>query len=78
MEKDKIEFRLGKNLRILINERGMTVVALSRKTGVPLQTFHGWLAGVEPRSIRQIKLISRYYDLSLDDFCFNDLNTKSL
>jgi predicted transcriptional regulator len=61
MNKNLNELKLSKNLRFLISERGMTVVALSRKTGVPLQTLHGWLYGVEPRSVRQIKLVAEYF-----------------
>jgi predicted transcriptional regulator len=73
MSKNQIELRLSKNLRSLIKERGMTVVALSRKTGTPLQTLHGWLAGVEPRGVRQIKLVAGYFGLSLDELCFQEI-----
>lgn len=71
MDKNKIELKLSQNLRFLIRERGMTVVALSRKTGIPLQTVHGWLAGVEPRGLRQLKTLCFYFGLSVDELCFN-------
>lgn len=72
MEKDQIEFRLGKNLRSLIKERGMTVVAVSSKTGIPLQTLHGWLAGVCPRRIWQVKIVAEYFGLTLDELCYKE------
>ena len=73
MCKNQIELRLSKNLRYLIKERGMTVVALSRKTATPLQTLHGWLAGVEPRGVRQIKFVAEYFGITLDELCFQEI-----
>jgi hypothetical protein len=44
MSKNQIELRLSKNLRSLIKERGMTVVALSRKTATHfIHCMGGWL-----------------------------------
>jgi transcriptional regulator with XRE-family HTH domain len=45
---------LAQNLKRLIEKNNMTVAQLSRETGVPVQTIHNWLYGMEPRSIRQV------------------------
>lgn len=57
-------------LRNLIKEKGLTVANLSRGTKVPVQTLHGWLNGVEPKSIRQIKSVADYLVVDLDYLCF--------
>jgi predicted transcriptional regulator len=73
MEHSQIELRLSKNLKYLIKDKGITVVALSKKTGIPLQTLHGWLSGVEPKKICQLKKLSNYLSTSIDDLCFKKL-----
>jgi transcriptional regulator with XRE-family HTH domain len=57
-------------LRKIINEKGLTVAGLSRATKVPVQTLHGWLQGVEPKSIRQLKTVADYLEVDLDYLCF--------
>ncbi len=64
------QMNLKKNLRELIKAQGITVVHLSRATGVPLQTLHGWLSGTEPRGLIQLKTIADYFETSLDKLCF--------
>ncbi|WP_413586048.1 helix-turn-helix domain-containing protein [Bdellovibrio sp. HCB274] len=57
-------------LRKLIKEKGLTVACLSRGAKVPVQTLHGWLHGVEPKSIRQLKSVADYLEVDLDYLCF--------
>lgn len=57
-------------LKKLIKGRGISIAHLSRATSVPLQTLHGWLNGVEPRSFRQVKLVADYFEVDLDYLCF--------
>lgn len=57
-------------LRKIIKEKGLTVASLSRATKVPVQTLHGWLQGVEPKSVRQLKAVADYLGVDLDYLCF--------
>lgn len=57
-------------LRKTIQEKGMTVVALSRTSKVPVQTIHGWLQGSEPKSVRQLKAVADCLGVDLDYLCF--------
>lgn len=57
-------------LRKTVREKGITVAALSRATKVPVQTLHGWLQGLEPKSVRQLKSVADYLDVDLDYLCF--------
>lgn len=63
-------------LRRLIQEKGVTVAALSRHTGVPLQTLHGWLNGNEPKRISQLKLVADFFEVTVDYLCFSDSKLK--
>jgi transcriptional regulator with XRE-family HTH domain len=68
--------RLKDNLRDLIKSNGVTVAHLSRATKIPLQTIHGWLSGVEPRSLKQVKIIAEYFGQSIDELCFDSPTSK--
>jgi transcriptional regulator with XRE-family HTH domain len=57
-------------LRKIIKEKGLTVAGLSRATKVPVQTLHGWLQGVEPKSVRQLKAVADFLEVDLDYLCF--------
>jgi transcriptional regulator with XRE-family HTH domain len=57
-------------LRKIIREKGLTIAGLSRATKVPVQTLHGWLQGIEPKSIRQVKAVADYLGVDLDYLCF--------
>jgi transcriptional regulator with XRE-family HTH domain len=68
--------RLKDNLRDLIKSNGITVAHLSRATKTPLQTLHGWLSGVEPRGLKQVKIVAEYFGQSIDDLCFESPVSK--
>lgn len=64
--------KLDKTLKALLDERRISITALSKETGVPHQTLHNWLTGMEPRSLRQVKIVSKYFGVSLDFLCFGE------
>jgi transcriptional regulator with XRE-family HTH domain len=57
-------------LKKLIQEKGITITALSRSTKVPLQTLQGWLQGSEPKSLKQVKKVADHLGVDLDYLCF--------
>jgi transcriptional regulator with XRE-family HTH domain len=57
-------------LKHLIKEEGITISQLSKRTQVPVQTLHNWLNGIEPRSLKQVRKVSEYFEVSLDYLCF--------
>jgi len=61
---------LAKMLMGLCDERGITISALSRRTGIPQQTLHNWITGVEPRSLVQVKKVAVFFNTSIDYLCF--------
>ena len=62
-------------LKELIQSKGMTISALAKSTKVSPQTIHNWLSGAEPRSIKQVKEVAEYFNVSLDYLCFGESET---
>ena len=73
---DNIPMHLKDNLKKLIKVNGITVAHLSRSTRIPLQTLHGWLSGTEPKSVKQLKIIASYFEVTIDDLCFYSSNSS--
>ena len=62
--------KLEEILKQLIVERGVTISHVAKTTGVAQQTIHNWLSGTEPRSLKQVKKVADYFDVTLDYLCF--------
>lgn len=63
---------IAQNLKKLIKERDITVAQLSRSTGVPQQTLSNWLLGLEPRNLNQVKIIAKYFKVSIDYLAYGE------
>lgn len=61
---------LDKNLRLLLKKHDLKIVDLSKKTGIPLQTIHGWLSGVEPKKLTNIKILADFFRVDIESLCF--------
>lgn len=68
---------LKTNIRELIKFHGITVAHLARSTKIPLQTLHGWLSGADPRNMNQLKKIADYFNHTIDELCFDQINPKA-
>lgn len=49
-----------------MQERGLTVAKLSRKSGVPAKTLYHWLSGQKPRHIEQIFAVGDALGVGVD------------
>jgi transcriptional regulator with XRE-family HTH domain len=63
---------LAQNLKRLLKDRDLTTAQLSRATKVPAQTLNNWLAGLEPRSMGQVKTVSQFLGLGLDELAYGE------
>lgn len=63
---------LDKTLKRLMSHKNLSVTKLSKLTDIPVSTLHGWLNGIEPRSITQLKAVSDYFEISLESLCFGE------
>lgn len=53
-----------------IKVQNLTAAELSRRSGVSKQSISDWLAGVQPRSIPQVKKVADVFAISVDSLCF--------
>jgi transcriptional regulator with XRE-family HTH domain len=72
MEKDnKIRIHeMDKNLRQILALKNISLKSLSEEVGIPASTIHGWLNGVPPKNVHEIKKIADYFGLTVDALCF--------
>jgi transcriptional regulator with XRE-family HTH domain len=64
------ELFFSKNLNQYLKREGISIKELSLRLSVPLSTVHGWLNGVEPKSINELKKVAIFMGLSLDELCY--------
>jgi transcriptional regulator with XRE-family HTH domain len=67
---------LKNQLRFHLERHGMTASALAKKSGVPKQSISGWLAGSNPRDVRQIKRVADILNVSVDNLLFGNGQDK--
>ncbi|MBX2986400.1 MAG: helix-turn-helix transcriptional regulator [Bdellovibrionaceae bacterium] len=58
---------MGKNLKRLLAERGMSVVLLSKRAQVPAKTIYHWMGGQRPRNVEQIYRICQILGVSIEE-----------
>lgn len=69
----KINF--SKNLEDYRRNVGMTLSELAQELGYSKSTIHGWLNGVQPKSIHDYKTVATLLGLSIDELCFKQKKT---
>lgn len=67
---------LKSKLNKLLKQHDFTIAQLSRATSVPRQTLDNWLAGQEPRSLKQVKKVATHFGISIEQLCFGEEMTK--
>ncbi len=65
-----MELNLKNQLRFFLDRREMTAAQLARKAGVPKQSLSGWLAGNNPRDVRQVKRVADTLETTVDHLMF--------
>ena len=61
-----------KQLKLYLSHKGITASQLAKKTGVPRQSLSDWLAGSNPRDVRQVKKVAEEFDVTLDHLLFGN------
>lgn len=70
--------KIALTLKGLLAEKDINVSQLSRATKVARQTIDNWLSGQEPRSIKQVKMVADYFDVTVDELCFGKHEKKNV
>ena len=64
-------------LKLHLDERGMTPAELARKSGVSKQVLSSWLGGTKPKNIEQLKKVADSLNISIDHLAFGNGNEKA-
>jgi transcriptional regulator with XRE-family HTH domain len=71
-----MKLELHKNLKNLLEKRGMTASQLARATKIPNSTIQNWLTGLEPRNLLQLKRVADYFDVTVDLLLYGNKKDK--
>lgn len=72
--------KLGKNILRICDERKMSLTQLALKSGVPIQTLHGWTTGKSVANLNQLKKVASCLEYSFHELVFGEIDpfeTKS-
>lgn len=58
-------------LRKLLDERGISIAEIARRTGVPKSNIHAWLQGASP-SVDQLDRVAQYFGVSMEYLAFGE------
>lgn len=61
-----------KQLKLYLAHRDLSASELARVAKVPKQSISGWLAGNNPRDVRQVKAVSDALETTIDNLMFGD------
>lgn len=64
--------KLGTTLLKLCKRRGWSLAKLSRESGVPSQTLHGWTTGRCAVNIEHLKRVATVFEVSLHQLTFDE------
>jgi transcriptional regulator with XRE-family HTH domain len=64
---------LEKNLKKILAQKKMTMMELSRKTGVPKSNINSWLAGANP-NLKQLNQVAQFLETTVDQLAFGKNN----
>lgn len=67
-----ISMNLKKQLKYYLERNDFTASQLARKANVPKQSLSGWLAGSNPRDVKQVKRVADVLNTTLDNLLFGE------
>jgi transcriptional regulator with XRE-family HTH domain len=65
----------SKNLKNYLKTKDLSINELARRLEVPVSTVHGWINGVEPKSMKDLKKVSVHLGITVDELCFGEMKT---
>ncbi len=71
-EPKKRAMNLSKQLRLYLDQSGMSIQHLSKQSSVATSTIHNWLSGAFPKDVTKLKKVSDVLGVSLDWLLFGD------
>lgn len=70
--------KLKENLKTLMEQKKISLLALAKTSGVSKSTLHDWLTGSSPKKLEHVKAVADYFDLTINDLCFSNLEEAQI
>ncbi len=64
---------ISKNLSKYLKSEGITLNEFSKRISISASTIHGWLNGIPPKNLKDVKKVADYFNVSLDELCFEEV-----
>ncbi len=62
---------MSENLKAAMATAKITQKQMAIELGIPPSTIHGWLNGVAPKNIIEVKKVATLFNLTVDELCFS-------
>ena len=73
MNTDINAMKIAKNLEKYLKLDGITLNEFSKRVSISPSTIHGWLNGVPPKNLNDLKKVADYFNITLDELCFGEV-----
>ena len=71
-------FILSSQLKELLHRNECSLSDLAKDTEIAPSTLHGWLNGLEPKSVIKLKRVADYFGVTVDNLCFGDTQPEEV
>lgn len=65
--------KIAKNLEKYLKADEITLNEFSKRVSISPSTIHGWLNGVPPKKLSDLKKVADYFNITLDELCFGEV-----
>jgi transcriptional regulator with XRE-family HTH domain len=73
MNADINVMKIAKNLEKYLKLDEITLNEFSKRVSISPSTIHGWLNGVPPKNLSDLKKVADYFNVTLDELCFGEV-----
>jgi len=63
---------LKSQLKFYLDQQKMSVLALSKQTGVANATLADWMKGKKPRDMDQVMAVAKYFKTTIDNLVYGE------
>jgi len=64
---------IAKNLEKYLKAEDISLNEFSKRISISPSTIHGWLNGVPPKNLNDLKKVAEYFNVTLDELCFGEV-----
>lgn len=64
--------KIAINIKTHLQNENLSLADFAKSLELPLSTIHGWLNGVTPKNIYDIKKVADSLGVTIEELCFNE------